>query len=116
MEMKKAPIACCHTVFTKEQRVAYKRTWEELEARRRGITELANGYRHEFPGDPQTLRLVHEWIGMERQCCPFLTFTVIVGNEEEPILLQLTGSEEVKAFLQTDLQSEIERISRVQDS
>ncbi|WP_414852045.1 hypothetical protein [Brevibacillus sp. IT-7CA2] len=30
--------------------------------------------------------------------CPFLTFTVIASNEENPVLLELTGNEEAKAF------------------
>lgn len=74
---REIPIACCHTVFTKEQRVEYKSIWRELETRRKGIMELENGYQYQFPGDAETLRLINEWVSMERKCCPFLTFSVI---------------------------------------
>ncbi|WP_238933341.1 hypothetical protein [Brevibacillus choshinensis] len=52
---------------------------------------------------------------MERKCCPFLTFTVIASNEEEPILLELTGTEEAKAFLRTEIQEKIEFITKVDE-
>ncbi|MFK7694284.1 hypothetical protein [Paenibacillus sp. HJGM_3] len=107
---KEKPVACCHTVFTKEQREEYKNIWGELESRRQGITELENGYQYQFPGDSETLRLINEWVSMERKCCPFLTFTVIASHAEEPVLLQLTGNDEAKAFLRTDIQTKINMI------
>ncbi|KKC49879.1 hypothetical protein VE23_12680 [Paenibacillus sp. D9] len=90
----------------------YKSIWGELETRRLGIMELENGYQYHFPGDAETLRLVNEWVSMERKCCPFLTFTVITRNEMEPILLQLTGDEQAKEFLRTDIQSNIDTITK----
>ncbi len=54
---KEIPVACCHTVFTKEQRVEYKSIWVELEIRRIGIIEFEKGYQYQFPGDTETLRL-----------------------------------------------------------
>ncbi|TMV45187.1 hypothetical protein FE783_30390 [Paenibacillus mesophilus] len=83
----------------------YKNIWGELETRRLGFTELENGYQYQFPGDTVTLRLINEWVSMERKCCPFLTFSVIASHIDEPVLLQLTGNEEAKAFLRTDIQS-----------
>ncbi|WP_245600047.1 hypothetical protein [Paenibacillus harenae] len=104
---KEIPVACCHSVFTTEQRVEYKSIWGELETRRLGITELENGYQYDFPGDAETLRLINEWVSMERKCCPFLTFSVIASNTDEPVLLQLTGNKEAKAFLRTDIETNI---------
>lgn len=104
---KEIPVACSHSVFTKEQRVEYKSIWGELETRRLGITELENGYQYGFPGDAETLRLINEWVSMERNCCPFFTFTVIASNTDEQVLLQLTGNEEAKSFLRTEIDSNI---------
>ncbi|MDQ0897322.1 MULTISPECIES: hypothetical protein [unclassified Paenibacillus] len=100
---KEIPDTCCHTVFTKEQRVEYKNVWAELEIRRIGIMEIENGYQYQFQGDSETLHLVNEWVSMERKCCPFLTFTVIASSETESVLLQLTGNHEAKAFLRSDI-------------
>jgi len=111
-DMSEKPVACCHSVFTKEQRAEYSSIWGKLQTRRLSTTELDHGYRYTFPGDAETLRLVNEWVSMERRCCPFLTFSVIVKSEDEPILLQLTGSKEAKAFLQTDIQANIDIITK----
>lgn len=72
---KEIPVACCHTVFTKEEQIDYKDIWGELEKRRIGITEIENGFEYQFPGNSDTERLLFEWISLERKCCPFLTFT-----------------------------------------
>ncbi|OIB00875.1 hypothetical protein AK95_25940 [Paenibacillus sp. LC231] len=101
------PTSCCHTVFTKEERFEYKNIWRELELRRISITEIEKGYQYLFPDDSETLRLLNEWIGMERRCCPFLTFTMIANNEDKAIRLQLTGNEEVKACLQNEIDENI---------
>jgi len=107
---EKIPVACCHNVFTKEQRLAYTFIWQELEKRKLGITELVNGYEYQFQGDSETLRLINEWASMERKCCPFLTFTVIASNMDKPVLLQLTGNDEAKAFLHTEIDLNIRTI------
>ena len=40
---KEIPVACCHTVFTKEERIDYKNAWRELEKRRLGLRRLSQG-------------------------------------------------------------------------
>ena len=112
---KEVPVPCCHTVFTKDQRNEYKRIWGELETRRLGITELEYGCEYQFQGDSETLHFINEWVSIERKCCPFLTFSVIASNEEEPVLLQLTGNEEAKVFLRTDIQGKIKMITSINE-
>ncbi|WP_027084462.1 hypothetical protein [Cohnella panacarvi] len=109
--VKDIPVACCHTAFTKDERETYASIWERLSSRRFAITELENGYRFQYPGDAETLRLVYEWVSMERRCCPFLTFGVTARHEEEPITLSLTGDEEAQAFLRTEMQARIDAIT-----
>lgn len=108
---KEIPVACCHTVFTKEERIDYKDAWGELEKRRLGVAEIESGFEYQFPADPDTLRLLYDWISLERKCCPFLTFTVSASHENEPILLQLTGNAEAKAFLSNELNDKIQMIT-----
>jgi hypothetical protein len=110
--MKKViPVACCHTVFTNEQRSDYKNAWNELEKRRLGITDIEMGFEHQFSGDKDTLHLLNEWISLERKCCPFLIFTVRVSNENEPIFLQITGTDQAKSFLRNELNEKIQIIT-----
>ncbi|KRE38179.1 hypothetical protein ASG81_19950 [Paenibacillus sp. Soil522] len=109
------PVACCHTVFTKEERIDYKEICGELEKRRIGITEIENGFEYQFPGDSDTARLLFEWVSLERKCCPFLTFTVSASHENKPFFLQLTGNEEAKAFLLNELKEKIQAIATFTD-
>ncbi|NIK77695.1 hypothetical protein FHS15_002831 [Paenibacillus castaneae] len=37
---KEIPVACCHIVFTKEERIDYKDAGGELEKRRLGVAEI----------------------------------------------------------------------------
>jgi hypothetical protein len=105
------PVACCHTVFTNEQRSEYKKAWNELEKSRLDIIEIEMGFEHQFSGDSDTLHLLYEWIRLERKCCPFLMLTVRVSNENEPIFLQITGTEEAKYFLRNELNEKIQIIT-----
>jgi len=105
------PVACNHTVFTKEQRDAYRDIWRKLETCLLAAGPIEAGCRYDFPGDADTLRLVHEWVSLERRCCPFITFTVVAGHEQQPVQLLLTGDETAWNFLQHELTAQIRRLA-----
>ncbi|KQX55315.1 hypothetical protein ASD40_33520 [Paenibacillus sp. Root444D2] len=109
------PVACCHTVFTKEERIDYKDAFGELEKRRIAVMEIETGFQYQFPGDSDTLRLLYDWISLERKCCPFLTFTVIASSEDKPVSLQLTGTEDAKSFLRSEINDKITLITTMND-
>jgi hypothetical protein len=69
------------------------------------IKELANGYAFRLPLETPMLYKVTQFIANERLCCPFFTFTLVVG---EQLWLQLSGTPEVKALIKTDILSIIE--------
>jgi hypothetical protein len=64
------------------------------------VKELANGYGFRLPLDTAMLHKVVSFIANERLCCPFFTFTLVVG---EQLWLQLTGTPEVKDLIQSDI-------------
>jgi hypothetical protein len=115
-QMNEVPIACCHTVFSKDERSVYKDIWGELEQKRLAVTEIEAGIEYRFPGDSDTLRLLYDWISLERKCCSFLTFTVIAGHEKEPLILQLTGNVEAQEFLRNELNDKIKIITRLKNN
>ena len=69
------------------------------------IRELANGYAFRLPPDTPMLYKTVEWIANERLCCPFFTFTLVVG---EQLWLELTGAPEVRQIIQADVLNIIE--------
>src|SRR5215207_3796146 len=64
------------------------------------VKELANGYGFRLPLETPMLYKVVEFISNERLCCPFFTFSLVVG---EQLWLELTGAPDVKALIQSDI-------------
>jgi hypothetical protein len=69
------------------------------------IKELPNGYGFRLPLETDMLHKTVQFIANERLCCPFFTFTLIVG---EALWLELSGTAEVKELIKTDILSIIE--------
>jgi hypothetical protein len=64
---------------------------------------LPDGYAYQFPASDPWPAKVLEFVAAERQCCPFFTFEIVFEPNDGPLWLRLRGSEEVKAFIQTEL-------------
>jgi hypothetical protein len=98
-----SPFACDRSALTPQQR---KRHFDELspalQARKKSIRELRDGFEFEFPSDTPTFQLVSEWVAGERLCCPFFDIDVHVERERGSLWLRLTGREGVKQFIRSD--------------
>jgi hypothetical protein len=69
------------------------------------IKELENGYGFRLPPETPMLHKAAQFIANERLCCPFFTFTLVVG---EQLWLELSGTQDVKALIKSDILSIIE--------
>jgi hypothetical protein len=65
--------------------------------------ELPDGYVFRIPGDKKWIAVVAELIVAERECCPFLTFTLAVPPNMGPVDVRMTGPDGAKDFLRTVL-------------
>jgi hypothetical protein len=63
------------------------------------MTETEEGFVFRFPSDDASFRGINEFIVLERKCCPFLDFKMTVGRGNGDILLELSGGEGVKEFI-----------------
>ena len=97
--MNPVPIACNLNVFDPQERKDYQTLLAELGPAIREMRELDSGYACRLPPDAQSIRTAAEFITLERRCCPFLTFSLVVEGEAE-VWLHLTGARGVKALLQ----------------
>jgi hypothetical protein len=66
-----------------------------------GKRELPGGYSYEFDGSDANLDKLNEFIKTERLCCDFFTFQLNV--EDNSAVLNITGPEGVKQFLQEEI-------------
>ncbi len=63
------------------------------------VRELENRVAYRFPPDDEWLLNLTELIRFERQCCPFLSFKLIVESNNSAVWLELTGAAGTKEFI-----------------
>lgn len=92
--------------------IACSLTDSELQERRRDVLhkvrsavvdvrELDNGYAYCFHSDSECLIELAQLVSLERQCCPFFHFAIIVEPGNGPIWLEMIGPDGTKEFLTT---------------
>ena len=60
---------------------------------------MADGYAYSFVATSEALLQVAQLVDMERQCCPFVTFKIVVEAAGRPMRLEVTGPKEAKAVI-----------------
>ena len=91
------PIACTLTeTARRERRQTIRDSFHRI-----GVTiaELPDGYACTFAPTSDALMQITELVDLERQCCPFLNFKIVVEAGKEPMRLEVTGPKEAKAVI-----------------
>jgi hypothetical protein len=70
-----------------------------LVARATAREPLPAGYRFTFAADSATLSAIASVIDAERQCCRFLEFRLIVAPAGGPFILDVSGPDGTREFL-----------------
>src|SRR5207248_4484716 len=94
------PIACDLDALSSEQR-ARERVLEELRAAFQDVRETPTGFTAVLPADPALLSRLGELVGLERLCCPFLTFDLSIPERRGPATLRVHGAPGSKPFLRS---------------
>ncbi len=89
-------IACTLTGAEQEQ---HQRDVRDLFRSVEALRELPDGYAFRFPADDGPLTALTDFIAVERRCCPFFTFAIVIEPSGGPLWLHLHGSAEIKAFV-----------------
>src|SRR5262245_48263457 len=91
------PIAC--TLTEAEMRERRQAILDFLRRTQVNIRDLPNGYAYSFATTSEALMQVTQLVDLERQCCPFLSFKILVGPGKTPIRLEITGPSEAKTLI-----------------
>lgn len=104
------PIIC--TLTEDELRERRQTVLESIRRAAVGITSLPDGYSYSFEVSSEVITQLSCLVDLERQCCPFLTFRIIVECAGQPVRLEIAGppeqnhssrtSSEVRQQLYTD--------------
>jgi hypothetical protein len=93
------PIACTlNGAELQQRRQAIVHMFRNMQV---DVTELTDGYCYTFRGGASSdvLMRVAELVDLERQCCPFLSFKILVQPAGTSIRLEVTGPEETKKLI-----------------
>ena len=91
------PIAC--TLTTEELRDRRRTILDAIRQMQISAAVLPDGYSYAFEPTAETLQQLAHLVELERQCCPFLTFKIIVEAQGLPIRLEVTGPPEANAVI-----------------
>ena len=84
------PIAC--TLSPAEQQERRRTLLDSVRRATIEVTELPLGYAYRFNLTSDVLLVLTRLIDLERTCCPFLTFTLIVDAGQQSIRFEITGA------------------------
>jgi hypothetical protein len=90
------PIAC--TLTEAELRERRQAVLDAIQALAIDTAPTDEGYSYRFEATSETLARLSNLVEMERQCCQFLTFKIVV-EPQQPIRLEVTGPPEAKAII-----------------
>ena len=79
--MDEVPIACDLTELTEEQHLRERELLERFRKTASVLKQEIDAFEFSWPGDPQSLAELGEFLGLERLCCPFLTFELRVSKD-----------------------------------
>lgn len=101
--MKESPIACDMSAIEPELRTEHIAAGGYVFSASEEIRELEDGYAFRLPDEWEVLLKAAKFISLERLCCPFLGFALVVEPECGSVWLRLTGREGVKAFIREEV-------------
>jgi hypothetical protein len=90
------PIAC--TLSEAELRQRRRDILESFRRLQVSVKELPDGYAYSFAATREALLQVAQLVDLERGCCPFLSFKIVV-EAAGPMRLEVTGPGESKAVI-----------------
>jgi hypothetical protein len=99
MDDKALPLACI--LSDKELQTRRETVLRQVAARLVDYAELENGFSYRFPAEDEVLRELVNVVNLERKCCPFLNFKIIIESQSETVALELTGQEGTKEMLKS---------------
>jgi hypothetical protein len=91
------PILC--TLTEAELKVRRQTILKTIREAALDVVELPAGYAYRFKRTAEILTQLVKLIDLERKCCQFLTFKIVVEPGETPLRLEVTGPPKAKPVI-----------------
>jgi hypothetical protein len=96
---KEIPIAC--SLNDKQLQERRKTVLSKVRESLNGSDELENGFSYRFVFSETLLSNLATLMNLERKCCPFLNFKLILESAGDIVSLELTGKNGTKETVRT---------------
>lgn len=96
---REIPIACYLT--DSELQLRRKDYLDKIAGSLIDFAELENGFSYRFPLKGTILQDLAAIIDLERKCCPFLNFKLVLETGDDFVSLELTGAEGTKEMIES---------------
>ena len=91
--------ACNMAALTKTERATHRELTQRLLGAVEERRELQSGYAFRLPA--KTLLTAAQWVSLERRCCPFFAFELVLAKDA--LWLRISGAKGIKEFLRAEL-------------
>ena len=98
-------IACIPDAVPADQRKRWMEIGMQVYTAVQEVQELPDGYRLRLPSDSATLIKAAEYVSLDRLCCVFLRWALIIEPNGGPLWLHIAGSEGVKPYLRSNFET-----------
>lgn len=98
-----SPIACSLSSFDPKARQDHHERTRRLLSHVKYYEELPDGWRFTIPQVHGLFAEAAEWVRVERECCPFLSFEFTIENPRDPFSLAVRGPAGGKQALEAEL-------------
>lgn len=99
------PIACVPGAVPTERRERWIETGKQVYGRADEVKELPDGHAFRLPGTAANLLAVAEYVSLDRLCCAFIRWSVVVEPGGGPLWLHVTGPEGTKQITRVGLET-----------
>ncbi len=100
-----AIIACAPDGVPANQRERWMDVGKQVYAAVEEVKELPDGYACRLPSDAATLLKAAEYISLDRLCCAFVRWSLIIEPNGGPLWLHITGPEGTKALTRSTFET-----------
>jgi hypothetical protein len=95
--MMDLPIACTlNEADFHDRRQTIIETFRTMQV---AVSELSDGYSFSLAASSEALHRLAQLVDLERQCCPFLRFAIVVEAAQAAIRLEVTGPAEARKLI-----------------
>ena len=103
MTPTESPFACDMTAIAAEQRGPHQANIRKLFSAVAEVHEIADGYKFRLSNTSEILMAAAEFMTLERLCCPFFDFRLVIEREHGALWLDITGRDGVKPFIVAEI-------------